>query len=71
VIDVYTSLRSRRTYKPTLSKEGALEVLMEMAGRELDPYLAEEFVVWLPHISKMGKMDSPVRPDSSAYGFYD
>ena len=71
VVDVYTSLRSRRTYKPTLSKEGALKVLTEMAGRELDPYLSEDFVMWLSRISKTGRMDSPVRPDSSLYGLCD
>ena len=71
VVDVYTSLRSRRSYKPTLSKEGALKVLMEMAGRELDPYLSEDFVMWLSRISKTGKLDSPVRPDSSLYGLCD
>jgi putative two-component system response regulator len=44
VVDVYTSLRSRRSYKPTLGKAEALRVLAEMAGRELDPYVAEDFV---------------------------
>jgi HD-GYP domain-containing protein (c-di-GMP phosphodiesterase class II) len=44
VVDVYTSLRSRRSYKPTLTKPEALGTLKEMAGRELDPYLVEDFV---------------------------
>lgn len=44
VVDVYTSLRSRRSYKPTLTKEEAFGTLIEMAGRELDPCLVEDFV---------------------------
>lgn len=44
VVDVYTSLRSRRSYKPTLTKQEALGTLKVMAGRELDPCLVEDFV---------------------------
>jgi HD-GYP domain-containing protein (c-di-GMP phosphodiesterase class II) len=44
VVDVYTSLRSRRSYKPTLTKQEAFGTLTEMAGRELDPCLVEDFV---------------------------
>ncbi|HEV2914725.1 MAG TPA: HD domain-containing phosphohydrolase [Pyrinomonadaceae bacterium] len=44
VVDVYTSLRSRRSYKPTLPKEEALKLLGQMAGQELDPYLTEDFI---------------------------
>jgi putative two-component system response regulator len=44
VVDVYTSLRSRRSYKPTLTKREALDTLVEMAGRELDPCLVEDFL---------------------------
>jgi HD-GYP domain-containing protein (c-di-GMP phosphodiesterase class II) len=44
VVDVYTSLRSRRSYKPTLTKPEALSVLTGMAGHELDPCLVEDFV---------------------------
>jgi HD-GYP domain-containing protein (c-di-GMP phosphodiesterase class II) len=44
IVDVYTALRARRSYKPTLTKPEALETLQEMAGRELDPYLVEDFV---------------------------
>lgn len=46
VIDVYTSLRSRRSYKPTLTKQEAFNTLTEMAGRELDPHLVSQFVDW-------------------------
>jgi HD-GYP domain-containing protein (c-di-GMP phosphodiesterase class II) len=44
ITDVYTSLRARRSYKSTLTKEQAFNTLMEMAGRELDPYLVEDFL---------------------------
>lgn len=44
VVDVYTALRSRRSYKPTLTKSKALVTLIEMAGRELDPQLVEDFI---------------------------
>jgi HD-GYP domain-containing protein (c-di-GMP phosphodiesterase class II) len=44
VVDVYTALRSRRSYKPTLSKWKAIVTLIEMAGRELDPSLVEDFI---------------------------
>jgi HD-GYP domain-containing protein (c-di-GMP phosphodiesterase class II) len=44
IIDVYTSLRARRSYKSTLTKQQAFNTLIEMAGRELDPYLLEDFL---------------------------
>ena len=50
IVDVYTSLRAKRTYKPTLRKREALSTLTEMAGRELDPYLVEDFVRMISQI---------------------
>jgi putative two-component system response regulator len=44
VVDVYTALRARRSYKPTLTKWNAIITLTEMAGCELDPSLVEDFV---------------------------
>lgn len=44
VADVYTSLRAKRSYKPTLDKEEAFGTLKRMAGRELDPALVEDFL---------------------------
>lgn len=44
VVDVYTSLRARRTYKPSLDRLEAAATVEEMAGRELDPSLVEDFV---------------------------
>lgn len=44
VADVYTSLRARRSYKPTLTRAEAYALLGEMAGRELDPEIVHEFL---------------------------
>jgi HD-GYP domain-containing protein (c-di-GMP phosphodiesterase class II) len=44
VADVYTSLRARRSYKPTRTRAEAYAILEEMAGRELDPDLVDEFL---------------------------
>jgi HD-GYP domain-containing protein (c-di-GMP phosphodiesterase class II) len=44
VCDVYTSLRARRSYKPSLSRREAAAAMEEMAGRELDPYMVRDFV---------------------------
>jgi putative two-component system response regulator len=44
IVDVYTALRARRSYKPTLTKWKAISTLTEMAGRELDPCLVEDFI---------------------------
>lgn len=44
VADIYTSLRARRSYKPTLSRREAAAAMEEMAGRELDPELTPDFL---------------------------
>jgi HD-GYP domain-containing protein (c-di-GMP phosphodiesterase class II) len=44
IVDVYTSLRAKRSYKPTLTKRQAFSSLTEMAGHELDPYMVEDFL---------------------------
>jgi HD-GYP domain-containing protein (c-di-GMP phosphodiesterase class II) len=46
VADVYTSLRARRAYKPTLTRPEAASVMEAMAGRELDPELTRDFLNW-------------------------
>jgi HD-GYP domain-containing protein (c-di-GMP phosphodiesterase class II) len=46
VADVYTSLRARRAYKPTLTRREAAAVMEGMAGRELDPDLTRDFLRW-------------------------
>ena len=44
VVDVYTSLRARRSYKPSLTKEDAAAEMARMAGRELDPDMTLDFL---------------------------
>ncbi|HEY9285525.1 MAG TPA: HD domain-containing phosphohydrolase [Pyrinomonadaceae bacterium] len=44
VVDVYTSLRARRSYKPSLTKREAAAEMRRMAGRELDPNLTWDFL---------------------------
>jgi HD-GYP domain-containing protein (c-di-GMP phosphodiesterase class II) len=44
IVDVYTSLRARRSYKLIQTKQQAFNILTEMAGRELDPALVEDFL---------------------------
>lgn len=44
IVDVYTSLRAKRSYKPTLTKQQAFSGLIEMAEHELDPYMVEDFL---------------------------
>ncbi len=44
IADVYTSLRARRSYKPTLTKREAAAEMVAMAGRELDPDLTSDFL---------------------------
>lgn len=57
VVDVYTSLRARRSYKPALMKFEAIGTLIEMAGRELDPCIVEDFIELFRHPERW-------RPDS-------
>jgi HD-GYP domain-containing protein (c-di-GMP phosphodiesterase class II) len=57
VVDVYTSLRARRSYKPTLTKSEACETLMEMAGDELDPCLVEDFVRLVRPLEQNGEWE--------------
>ena len=44
IVDVYTSLRAKRSYKPNLNKHQAFSSLIDMAGQELDPFLVEDFL---------------------------
>jgi putative two-component system response regulator len=47
VADVYTSLRARRAYKPTLTRGEAAAEMKEMAGRELDPEMTRDFLKFI------------------------
>jgi HD-GYP domain-containing protein (c-di-GMP phosphodiesterase class II) len=66
VVDVYTSLRARRAYKPPLTRRGACEVLRKMAGHELDPGLVSDFLKLVEGRGAM-KIAKPSDPDESAY----
>ena len=44
IVDVYTSLRARRPYKPPLTRYEAAATLKEMAGAELDPDMTQSFL---------------------------
>jgi HD-GYP domain-containing protein (c-di-GMP phosphodiesterase class II) len=44
ITDVYTSLRARRAYKPTLTRVEAAAEMIKMAGRELDPEMTRDFL---------------------------
>lgn len=44
IADVYTSLRARRSYKPTFTKREAADEMGAMAGHELDPDLTSDFL---------------------------
>jgi HD-GYP domain-containing protein (c-di-GMP phosphodiesterase class II) len=44
IADVYTSLRAKRSYKPTLTKREAAAEMEAMAGSALDPGLTHDFL---------------------------
>lgn len=57
VVDIYTALRSKRSYKESLSKSQALSELVAMAGRELDPLLVEDFLRLMEREQVHGRRD--------------
>jgi HD-GYP domain-containing protein (c-di-GMP phosphodiesterase class II) len=66
VVDVYTSLRARRSYKPAQTRSGACESLRAMAGHELDPSLVHDFLSLVEGQVPM-KIARPPDPDEPAY----
>ncbi|MCL2877692.1 MAG: response regulator [Acidobacteria bacterium] len=42
-VDVYDALISERPYKPPFTKEEAFGIIMENAGKQFDPYIADVF----------------------------
>ncbi len=44
VADIYDALRSDRPYRPGITLERTLEMLVEMKGAELDPVLVDLFI---------------------------
>ena len=47
VVDVYASLRAKRSYKAALSGPETAVTMRAMAGRELDPYVTRSFLRFL------------------------
>ncbi|MCL2750917.1 MAG: two-component system response regulator, partial [Coriobacteriia bacterium] len=43
VVDVYDALVSTRPYKPPFSEEKAIRIIMEGAGKQFDPIIADVF----------------------------
>lgn len=66
VVDVYTSLRARRSYKPTHTRSDACKLLREMAGHELDPGLVHDFLRLVEGKVPM-KIARPPDPNEPAY----
>ena len=66
MVDVYTSLRARRTYKSPLTRSGACTMLRKMAGHELDPTLVHDFLRLVEGKVTM-KIAKPHDPDQIVY----
>ncbi|HEX8888304.1 MAG TPA: HD domain-containing phosphohydrolase [Pyrinomonadaceae bacterium] len=47
IVDVYTSLRAKRAYKASLTRDDAALTIKEMAGGELDPAMTEDFLKFI------------------------
>ena len=43
IVDVYDALVSKRSYKKAFTPEQAIEIIMQGAGNQFDPYIAESF----------------------------
>ncbi|HEV2706702.1 MAG TPA: HD domain-containing phosphohydrolase [Pyrinomonadaceae bacterium] len=47
IVDIYTSLRARRAYKPMLTRAEAASEMRRMAGREIDPDMTRDFLKFI------------------------
>ena len=54
IVDVYTSLRAKRTYKPSLTRHEAAATLEEMAGSALDPDMTQDFLNFIGGVLEKG-----------------
>lgn len=66
VVDVYTSLRARRSYKSLGTRSGACELVRKMAGHELDPSLVYDFLRLVEGQGRM-KIAKPHTSEHRAY----
>lgn len=68
VVDIYTSLRARLSYKPPPTRSEACVLLRKMAGHELDPSLVHDFLRLVEgHVTM--KIAKPPDPDGNAYSY--
>jgi HD-GYP domain-containing protein (c-di-GMP phosphodiesterase class II) len=58
IADVYTSLRARRAYKPTLSRREAAAMMEGMAGRELDPDMTSDFLRFIKVYERRARFEA-------------
>jgi diguanylate cyclase (GGDEF)-like protein len=54
VVDCFDALTSERPYRERLSREAALAVLRDEAGKSLDPAMVEDFIAHLPMLEALG-----------------
>jgi HD-GYP domain-containing protein (c-di-GMP phosphodiesterase class II) len=52
IVDVYTSLRARRSYKASFTRREAATTLLKMVGHELDPDMTRDFLKFIGFISE-------------------
>ena len=66
VVDIYTSLRAKRSYKASLTRSGACALMRNMAGVELDPRLVYDFIRLVEGHRRM-RFTRPAASDGNAY----
>jgi response regulator RpfG family c-di-GMP phosphodiesterase len=55
IADVYDALRSRRTYKPALSHDAAVQIMVEASPGHFDPALLQAFQSCHPLFERVGR----------------
>ena len=53
IADMYDALRSKRIYKDAYSHEKTLEIIKEVGGKDLDPFIVEVFLKYNEEFDKM------------------
>jgi putative two-component system response regulator len=64
IADVYDALRSQRAYKPPLSHEKAVGMILEGAGRQFDPILTEVFRAAESEFAQVSRQFAEATPPS-------
>ena len=47
IVDAYDVMTHDRPYKETMTRESAIEELKKCSGSQFDPYLVEQFILYL------------------------